>query len=325
MPNISIAKTVGKAGRNQPIDIALIQSLLKNYYTNNKPDKDKSKAEKKFASLVINGKYSSVLETAILNFQTNAVKLPHPDSKVDPGGKTFKTLVSSQATKYQTLSSAIFGAAPTNSGILSGIPTTHFRNYFLKYYGLTTSKGEDFNGFFEMLKKDASIKDIRWAAYILATVYHETTFSFKPRSESGKGVGYGYGKKIQVDDKKGIRGKPGAKYINIYYGRGYVQLTWDYNYKSLGKAIGLGDQLYINPDLVLDKKIAYKITSVGMRKGSFTGDKLGDYISIGKTDYKGARKIINGTDQYKKIASYAETIEMLLRLSSIPTIASTVK
>jgi predicted chitinase len=152
----------------------------------------------------------------------------------------------------------------------------------------------------------------------LATAYHETTFSFKARREAGKGKGYKYGKEIEVVDTKGVRGKAGNKYKNVYYGRGYVQLTWDYNYKILGKAIGMGDKLYIDPDLALKADTAYKITSYGMRNGSFTGKKLSDYIGIAKTDYKNARRIINGTDNHIKIAEYAESMEVILRLAAKP-------
>ena len=54
------------------------------------------------------------------------------------------------------------------------------------------------------------------------------------------------------------------------YGRGYVQLTWKNNYLTLGKALGLGDDLAKNPDHVLDPDIAYEIMSYGMRNGSFS-------------------------------------------------------
>jgi hypothetical protein len=39
-----------------------------------------------------------------------------------------------------------------------------FKKYFRQYLGLTITKGEDFVGFFEMLKTDVRITDLRWAA-----------------------------------------------------------------------------------------------------------------------------------------------------------------
>jgi hypothetical protein len=50
-----------------------------------------------------------------------------------------------------------------------------------------------------------------------------------------------------------------------------------------------------------------------MRRGLFTGKKLGDYIGPGRCDYRNARRIINGVDQAARIAQYATTIEDILR------------
>ena len=118
-----------------------------------------------------------------------------------------------------------------------------------------------------------------------------------------------------MTDAQGYRGTKNATYKNRYYGRGYCQLTWMENYRKLGKALGFGDEFYISPDRVLDKKIAYDIMSYGMRRGAFTGKKLSDHINGKKCDYKDAREIINGRhDRDDEIADYAEQIEMLLRL-----------
>jgi hypothetical protein len=54
-----------------------------------------------------------------------------------------------------------------------------------------------------------------------------------------------------------------------------------------------------------------------MRKGLFTGKKLGDYISASGCDYKNARRIINGVDQAALIAQYAGTIEGILRAAIV--------
>lgn len=89
-------------------------------------------------------------------------------------------------------------------------------------------------------------------------------------------------------------------------------MTWDYNYKKLGKELGLGDTLYINPDDALKPNIAYKIMTIGMRKGFFAGASLVQYLSGKKTDYIGARLIINGTDHAVEIAKDAVIYEALL-------------
>ena len=164
--------------------------------------------------------------------------------------------------------------------------------------------------------KTVEISNIRWAAYMLATTMHETDRKFLPIEEYGKGGTRKYAKAVEVTDKAG------KKHKNIYYGRGYVQLTWDFNYKSVGEAIGMGEDLYIYPEKALESSVAYKIMSYGMRNGSFTGKKLSTYISGAVADYYNARRIINGVDKAQLIQGYAETLEQLLRLSQIQAAAN---
>ena len=107
------------------------------------------------------------------------------------------------------------------------------------------------------------------------------------------------------------------KHENRSYGRGYVQLTWLGNYLDLGKAIGEGEALAIDPDKALEPAIAYEIMSSGMVHGSFTGRRLADYIDDTTCDYFHARRIINGLDHATEIAAMAVKLEMLLRLASV--------
>lgn len=132
-------------------------------------------------------------------------------------------------------------------------------------------------------------KDLRWLSYMLATTYHESGKTMQPVREYGRGIGYPYG---EVHPKTG----------KVYYGRGLVQITHDYNYLRMGKLLGI--DLYNNPDLALDKAIAVKILFVGMIQGMFTGKSLGQYFND-ETDWIGARKIVNGTDRAELIAGYA--------------------
>lgn len=87
---------------------------------------------------------------------------------------------------------------------------------------------------------------------MMATVYVETgTF------ESIEELGHGGGKH------------------GVYYGRGYIQLTWDSNYEAFGKVIGM--DLLGNPDLALKPDIAAKATvwywtKNGVDKAAEAGD-----------------------------------------------------
>lgn len=152
---------------------------------------------------------------------------------------------------------------------------------------------------------DPQITDLRWLAYMLATVKHECAGHWLPIEEFGKGQGKAYGKPVTVTDPSG------KQFTNVYYGRGYVQLTWKDNYATMGTQ--LGNRLVYEPQLALDPVIAYKIMSLGMRKGMFTGVGLSKYINADKCDYVNARRIINGTDQAEKIAGYAQKLESILR------------
>jgi hypothetical protein len=80
----------------------------------------------------------------------------------------------------------------------------------------------------------------------------------------------------------------------------------------------LKNRLLYEPALALRPDVAYRIMSLGMRQGVFTGKKLGDYIHGAKADYVNARRIINGLDRAQKIASYATRLEKILRRSRVP-------
>ncbi|HEX8499168.1 MAG TPA: glycoside hydrolase family 19 protein [Pyrinomonadaceae bacterium] len=164
-----------------------------------------------------------------------------------------------------------------------------------------TSKRAALRQLLTFIDYDQHVSDVRWAAYMLATVRHECDDKWRPIEEYGKGSGHPYG-------------KPDPKTGKIYYGRGYVQLTWKSNYQSMGKALGV--DLVNHPERALVPSISYRIMSHGMRKGSFTGVKLGDFIGGGRADYRNARKIINGLDRADLIAGYAKKLEKALRAAS---------
>jgi hypothetical protein len=140
---------------------------------------------------------------------------------------------------------------------------------------------------------------VAWAAYMLATVEHETWSRFAPVEEEGRGEGKRYGVSLRTVCADGTVRQ------NAYYGRGYVQLTWQANYARLGNALGLGRSLVERPELALDPDIAYSILSFGMTRGAFTGKSLGCYLTASSRDYVQARRIINGLDCAQEIAELA--------------------
>lgn len=142
-----------------------------------------------------------------------------------------------------------------------------------------------------------------WTAYALATAYHETAATMRPIREYGRGKGRRYG-------------QPG-KHGQVAYGRGYVQLTWDYNYEKADTKLGLGGRLTGNYDLALDPKIAADIMVRGMSEGWFTGKKLADTLPRAgpatRADFEKSRPTINGTDKAALIAGHALEFQRALQ------------
>lgn len=130
-------------------------------------------------------------------------------------------------------------------------------------------------------------------AYFFATIFHETAKTMQPINEYGKGKGRPYGVK--------------GKYNDIPYGRGYVQLTWDYNYEKADKELKLNGALLRSFEKALEPEIAVQIAIRGMTEGWFTGKKFSDF-----DNYVSMRKIINGKDKAYEIAEYAKTFEKAL-------------
>src|SRR5262249_44518908 len=173
---------------------------------------------------------------------------------------------------------------------------------------LTQGQVDGLNELLDEIGADAAITDVRWFAYMLATAYHETARTFQPIEEIGKGRGRPYG-------------VPDRSTGQTYYGRGLVQLTWKRNYQIFGSILGI--DLVNDTALALEPGIAYKIMSIGMTRGLFTGKKLADYINDRKSDYVNARRIINELDKADLIAGYAVKFEATLRSSLIQDSSST--
>lgn len=145
-------------------------------------------------------------------------------------------------------------------------------------------------------------------AYVLATTYHETAHTMKPIYERGAKA---YFSKYEPGTKIGKNlGNTTKGDGFLYRGRGFTQITGRANYLKAGNKLKI--DLIGNPDLALNPKTAAQILVIGMIEGWFTGKKLSAYITTGKSDFVGARRIINGTDKAALIAGYAKQYDSLL-------------
>jgi putative chitinase len=163
---------------------------------------------------------------------------------------------------------------------------------------------------------DASgLTDKRWLAYMLATAVGETGKNMQPVREGFKDTD------AQARAYVSSRGYKYAKEVNghVYYGRGLVQLTWDDNYEKMGAILGV--PLVSDPDLALRPDIASRIMFEGMQRGTFTGKRLSNYFGPTTTDWKNARRIINGTDRADEIGEYGRHFYAALTAAAVPASA----
>lgn len=148
---------------------------------------------------------------------------------------------------------------------------------------------------------------VKHLAYALATTKWETAGTMQPIEEYGRGRGRAYG-------------KPDPKTGKVYFGRGYVQLTWLANYQRAKDK--LGPDFVNHPELALDPSLAAQIMFRGMSEGWFTGRKLGDYFTPQRTDAVNARRIINGTDRASEIAELYRLFLDALRAAEVTPLAA---
>jgi len=193
---------------------------------------------------------------------------------------------------------------------------TAFFNAYRSLYGpLKQPQIDGLQALLMGVEQDADVSDVRWAAYLLATIKHECDDTWQPIVEKGP---LNHFDQYNAGTEKGIRlGNTEAGDGYRFRGRGYVKITGRTNYLKLGQALNLGNGLIDNPDKALQPQTAYRIMSYGMRKGAFTGRKLADYISDAGCDYFNARRIINALDQADRIRAFALDLEGALRRSAV--------
>lgn len=168
------------------------------------------------------------------------------------------------------------------------------------------SQVDGLNAILDVWEEAIALNDLRHLAYPLATTFHETAATMQPIEEYGKGEGMAYG---EVDPTTG----------QTYYGRGYVQLTWDYNYGKADQQLGLvdDDSLYWHAENALDPAIAAMVLFEGMAAGWFRQDANGPhtldrYFSDAVDDPYKAREIINGDKHIVPEWSDGQTIGELV-------------
>lgn len=142
--------------------------------------------------------------------------------------------------------------------------------------------------------KDQGMTDANTLAYALATIAHETANTFQPIRESFY---------LDKNQPAGTAGKQTAiknKYSGgeDFYGRGFIQITNDFNYKKYGEKLGI--DLVKNPDEALKPDIAAKILALYFKeRGTAQLAKEGKFMEArGTINQDSNAKLIS--DQTKK-------------------------
>ncbi|CDZ53049.1 chitinase [Neorhizobium galegae] len=154
-------------------------------------------------------------------------------------------------------------------------------------------------------------------SYVLATAFHETAATMQPVRETLASSDRSAIARLDEAFAAGRLGSVKTPYWRpdadgkSWLGRGLVQLTHRRNYEAMSAVTGI--DLVADPGRAMEMPVSVAILIEGMRRGSFTGRKLGDYFGQGRADWVGARKIINGNDRADLVARHARVFAEALQ------------
>lgn len=185
---------------------------------------------------------------------------------------------------------------------------------------LTPANEQAINGIFDTWDQNPG-DDLEELAYILATARRETMGTWEPVREAPscgtdetcreRAIG------TLLASRAKASGRPtAANYAAAspngqrYYGRGYIQLTGEANYRQADLKLQDGHRLETHPDDVMQVSIAQKILVRGMLEGWFGNHKpLSRWLGITPYDWYHARDNVNPGSPHKAIAAkYAQDI-----------------
>lgn len=158
--------------------------------------------------------------------------------------------------------------------------------------------------------EDYGITNRFWAGHILATALTETGKAMAPVREGFASTDRG-ARAIVSRAKRAY-----AKVIdgNVYYGRGYVQLTWASNYAK-AELWAEVPGLKADPDKALIPAIAARILVIGSMQGQFTGKAVPDFGSDALYRAFDSRAVVNGDkNKVRKGSSQPIGVEFKNRL-----------
>jgi predicted chitinase len=181
---------------------------------------------------------------------------------------------------------------------------------------LTTGQVEGLTVILDAWQARVGQREAPSLAYVLATAFHETAATMQPVRETLATSDRSAIARLDEAFAAGRLGSVKTPYWRpdaegkSWLGRGLVQLTHRRNYEAMSEVTGI--DLVTDPGRAMEMPVSVAILIEGMRRGSFTGRKLGDYFGQGRADWVGARKIINGNDRAELVARHARVFAQAL-------------
>lgn len=166
-------------------------------------------------------------------------------------------------------------------------------------------------------------------AYVLATAQLETGSRIEPVRETFADSDAEAVRRLDRSWKNGRLGNtPVSKRYwqpdslgRSWFGRGFVQLTHEFNYQGeLRDAVlaEFGVDIHLQPDQVMNLEISAFIIVYGMTHGTFSGKSMDDYLNDRSKNYTGARAVVNGNNKARTIAGFANKYERALTDAGMP-------
>ncbi len=184
--------------------------------------------------------------------------------------------------------------------------------------GLDEAGYEGFSRIYDRAMRAALEAPDAQTAYILATAYWESALTFQPVREGlakTDQAARAVVQKLFEDGRIRVNYALPAENGQSFYGRGYVQLTWERNYRAIGDHL-IGDEalFYNEPDRVLQPDLAAIILVRGMMDGIFAeeGQKLNDFINRDKVDFLHARQTVNRMDRAETLGEWADRMRYVI-------------
>lgn len=186
------------------------------------------------------------------------------------------------------------------------------KNLKIKY----KSRAHNMMNILWLIETTGALNDVRHAAYVFATVVHESLGIYLPLED------YKLLSKNRYLNPKSMHGQAvGNKNLKDeirYRGRGFVKIYGRYNYEMMTKYIGIGVDLVKNPEKAAETDIAWKILIQGMCEGKFNGHNLSEFINDKICDYCSARRVVDiRMKDALIIEGYAIKLESMLRASML--------